>query len=261
MPSIQDYIDDVVADGPLLYWPLLETTGTTATDSSGNALDGSVDTGGTWAVSSPSQSRGQSCFEIPTTKTASSYLGYTGSLDTNNGTGFSIEFWMKPTGTLTINGPRLFSGSGLGAFEFIHTGTSAQVGAGTSVTGKITLSSALVINTWAYWVFTQDNSGSSRLYKNGALVGGPSTQTHPADLADIKISNGGVSAVSSNWQHLAIHPTVLTATQVSDRYALIVDDDWNVVVQEILPYTFTTYPRSMPAKGSNAPTTGQVWPR
>lgn len=261
MTTIQDYIDDVVADGPLLYWPLLEESGSTAYDESGNGLDGAVDTGGTWNPANPSQTRGLSCFYLPTGSTnVTPYLSYTGTLDTNNGVGFSIEFWLKATGFGNYS-PMLYSGAGWGSFVF-EIDSLGGVFAGTSISGWIdTANGVATSGSWAYWVFTQDSAGSSRLYKNGALLGGPNTQTHPADLVNLNIYHGGITGTASYWQHLAVHPTVLTSTQVSDRYALVVDEEWNLVPYDNLPLIFDTTVRSMPPKGATSPSVGQIWPR
>jgi hypothetical protein len=56
--TYQDYVDHVLADSPLLYWPLQETSGS-AQDATANNRDGTVASGGLWVPTNPHGGQGR----------------------------------------------------------------------------------------------------------------------------------------------------------------------------------------------------------
>jgi hypothetical protein len=270
MADVQDYIDHVLADSPLLYWPL---TGENANDVSGNAKHGTKQSGSVYEDVLPTPCRGNSAFVIPTgSGDTGGYLYYTGTLDTNAGTGLTVEFWLAvtaPSGgtTFEAGGPRMWSDTGSNKFEFTVGTTAGGVRFGTQgSTGRCDLAAgAAPSGRWIYWAFTQSAAGASRVYKNGVLVVGPNTQAVGADFPDLKVSNNAKQNTISQWQHIAVFNTELSASRIAERWALQTDDLYEFVGRDQRPATFPTVPL-VPLNvggtgGAPPPTEGQLWPR
>jgi hypothetical protein len=62
MADVQDYIDHVLADSPLLYWPL---TGENANDVSGNAKHGTKQSGSVYEDVLPTPVSWEQCVRDP----------------------------------------------------------------------------------------------------------------------------------------------------------------------------------------------------
>lgn len=265
MTTLQDYKDHVVADGPLLYWPLTDGD---ADDVSGNGKNGTVANGGVFEDVLATKFRGASAFTIPlNSSSTSAYLSYSGVLDTNAGTGLTIEFWLSITASAwESGGPRLWSDTGSNKFEFTMGTSAGGVRFGTSAsTGRCDLSAgAAPYKSANYWVFTQDASGSSRLYKNGSLVVGPNTQTVGADFPDIKLSNNGKLNTISQWQHVAVFNKELTASRIAERWTIQAEDLYVFSAYDSNPAIFPVTVTSPHLGNSGAQkkiTEGQLWPR
>lgn len=258
--AYQDYVDHVLADSPLLYWPLQETSGS-AQDATANNRDGTVTSGGLWVPTNPQASRGDQAFSLPAGLTGATYLSYTGTMDTNAGNGMSVECWLKVD--VSNSAVLMISDAGTNKFAMALSGTTGSVRLGTSgSTGRITVTDGATVGRWCHWVFTQDSAGSSRAYRNGVLAGGPSSQTVGADFPDLKVSNGTVSTVVTTWQHIAVFNTVLSAERIAARWALQAEDLYSFEKYDYMPAAFDTTVL-IPAAGTAAPTVkqGQLWPR
>lgn len=251
-----------MADSPLLYWPLQETSGS-AQDATANNLDGTVTTGGLWVPANPIPSKGNKAFSIPAGLTDASYLSYTGTIDTNAGTGLSVEFLLRIEAFASAAAPILHSDTGSNKFAVTLSSTDTIRFGTSGSTGRISVAGGAVLGRWVYWAFTQDSSGSSRVYKNGVLVGGPSSQTVGADFPDIKVSNGTNATVATLWQHIAIFNTVLSDERIAARWAQLTDDLWTFVGKDQRPVTFPTKPLVPVSTGpiTPPPSQGQLWPR
>lgn len=269
MTTLQQYKDHVLADGPLLYWPLTDET---ADDLSGNGKHGTVASGGVFEDVLATKCRGSSAFVIPTGASSSAaYLSWTGTLDTNAGNGLTVEFWLSvvPPGggtTWESGGPRLWSDTGTNKFEFTVGTTAGGVRFGTqSSTGRCDLAAgAAPSDRWIHWVFTQSAAGASRVYKNGQLVVGPLTQAVGADFPDFKVSNNAKVNTISRWQHIAVFNKELSAARIAERWGLQAEETYSFAAYDPNPYKFYTRPVPMPktvAVGAKPPTEGQLWPR
>lgn len=260
--SLQDYIDHVNADSPLLYWPLVDDTN----DASGNAKHPTIASGSGLVDTMATPCRGDAAFEIPTGSGGSQYASWTGALDTNAGNGLSVEFWLRVDGSAFVaGGPRVYSDTGTNKFEFTVGTTSGGVRFGTAgSTNRIDVASAMLLGYWYYWVFTQSSTGVSQVYKNGVQVGSTLTQTVGADFPDFKISNNAKTAIASRWQHVAVHNTELSASRIADRYAIQAEDRHSFMSVDKRPAKFSNSLPGLPythTTGSVTPTTGQLWPR
>lgn len=224
MATIADYQNLIIADAPLLYWPLNDG-GITADDLSGNSRSGTIGTNGGWANPPTASLRGDYSFVC--SGASSNALQYSGTMDTLNAVGLSVEFWICPA---TISGASVYHYiHGLGGWsEFGGIGSSTgSFNIGTNLSSR--LSTSLAATTWQHIVFTQDAAGSSKLYKNNVLVDGPTTKTRPTqDMTGFCIDNNNTNH-TDYWQHVAVYDKVLTATNVSDRYTLAMDYSFTVV--------------------------------
>lgn len=245
MASIADYQNLILADSPLLYWPLNDG-GDTTDDLSGNAFHGTISNGG-WL--NPPVVTGRGDYVFGYTAATADAVTYTGTLDTLNATGLSVEFWLRVgTAVSTLTRPYIHGLGGFSEFGFYGTSTSTAV-VGTHATSRFTLASnSIVTNAWAHWVYTQDSTGSSNVYKDGALLAGPTTHTLPAsDMTGLRIDTNSGNSRTDYWQHVAVYDKVLTATNVSDRYALAMDQ--SIVVVDNLPALFNREAIAIPATG------------
>ena len=258
--TYQQYVDHVLADSPLLYWPLVDD----ANDASGNAKHATLAAGSGLVDVLPTACRGGGAFEIPAGSTGSEYASWTGTLDTNAGNGLSVEFWLRVGTAFVATSVKAFSDTGANKFQADVSSALGSIRFSTSgSTGRITVTDGTTpLGVWAYWVFTQSAAGSSRVYKNGVLVDGPTTQTVGADFPDFKLSNGGQSGTSSQWQHVAVFNKELTAQRIADRYAILAEDLHAFTSPDTSPVIFDTSIKDMPYNlGTPPPTQGQLWPR
>jgi hypothetical protein len=248
--TYQQYVDHVLADSPLLYWPLL----TDGNDASGNGKHATLASGTDFVDTLPTQCRGGSAFDTPVGNTGAPFASYTGTLDTNAGNGLTVEFWLRYEGG-SADGPRIYSDTGVNKFQFYIRSTMAARAGTSSSTGRLTLTPLSTAGIWYYYVFTQDASGSSRLYCNAELLagGGPTTQTVGADFPDLKIDNMGTLR-SGRWQHVAVFNKELSAARIAERYAIQAEDLYAFTSPDTSPAVFGTV-------GTPPPTTGQLWPR
>lgn len=224
MSTVADYQNMIIADAPLLYWPLNDG-GTTADDFSGNGRHGTLGTAALWTPAPVATRRGDYCFVC--NAASGNAISYTGTMDTLNAVGLSVEFWIYQA---TVSGSALYPYiHGLGGWsEFGGIGaTSGGFNIGTNLASR--LSTTLSATTWTHIVFTQEPDGTSRLYKNNSLVDGPTVKTRPTqDMTGFCIDNGGTNH-TDYWQHVAVYDKVLTATDVADRYTMAMDQNSTVI--------------------------------
>lgn len=216
MASVVDYQDLIVADDPLLYWPLNEGGSGSVGDLSGNGFTGTI-TAGLWAYPPAPTRRGDYCYCL--TSATASAVAMTGTLDTLNNVGLSIEFWIYLGSSPSSGAPRFSGGT---TALFINGASSSSLQAGATSASVLQATSQFTSGSWQHWVFTQDAAGSSLLYKNGSAIVGPTARTRSsADTSNFVIG----SAASLTWylQHLAIYGYVLTPSQITERTSMAMD--------------------------------------
>lgn len=217
MSTFTDYQDMIIADTPLLYWPMNDG-GTTVDDFSGNGIHGTINAG-SWQLPPVATRRGDYCYFNNTT--TANAIASTGTLDTLNASGVSIEFWVYITSNPAAASPSISGGANS---LYVEGATSNTIKVGTFA-GSFLTGTGFTTNSWFHWVFTQDSAGSSRLYRNGSLLIGPTTLTLPSsDATDLKIWNNA-SAIPYYMQHLAVYGYELTSTDVTDRYTMAMDQN------------------------------------
>jgi PKD repeat protein len=207
-------------DSPNVYWRLDETSGTKATDISGNGADGTYNSGVTLGTASPVASTGK----------AATFDGNGGLLASNTATQaptvYSEELWFKTT---TNNGGKLIgfgcNNTGLsGCYDrHVYMENSGQLtfGTWTGFTNTITSPAAYNDGNWHYLVATQGSDGM-KLYVDNQLVG-TNPQTGAQDYAGYWRVGGDNTWGPQPWfagtiDEVAVYPTVLTPTQIAAHY-------------------------------------------
>jgi len=138
------YTTDVAHDSPSAYWPLGETSGTTAVDYSGAGHDGNLSNSVTLGVTGP---RPPSYAGFDTGKTAYQFDGSTAYINCGNGpslsgtTDFTVEAWVNTTATTMarlisqrsgFDGEYMFDINADGSLQFTIYGGGYQFNFGTT---------------------------------------------------------------------------------------------------------------------------------
>jgi hypothetical protein len=233
------YTSAVLADSPIGYWRLNETSGTTAVDYSSNANNGTYS--GTYALGATSPITGDpSSKALDLTGTQETVNGYVTIPDSTplniTGTAFTVECWIKsisPSGTSTSPYAGLYfkqasvynygiNHDSNGMFPVLAASTTNYTGGQTTPT---------VANddtaTWIYLVGVY-NGSVLQLYSNGSTLGSSATCTGNVETTtgySACIGNilTGSAPYAYQWQgyvcEVAIYSTALSSTRISAHYA------------------------------------------
>lgn len=231
-PAALTYAQQVLADSPLIYWKLDETSGTTAADASGNGRDGTIAGSGVTYSASPVLAHGST--------SALTFDGSTGrvvspSINMNAYTSFTVEFWMN-----------------IAAFDGSDDGVVALTNSGTNNSGGISIipcwgggfwftqahatgsqyrfhprPSAAAPHHYAF-VFTKNTTGAAAIvsYLDGAAWstagGGEDTSgTTDASWASSSFylgSNGNSAFIPATIDEFALYGTDIGATRVAAHH-------------------------------------------
>ncbi|MDQ3452717.1 MAG: hypothetical protein M3493_08495, partial [Actinomycetota bacterium] len=218
------YAPRVLADVPLLYWPLDEASGSTAVDAAGDN-DGTLSSGATRASEGALGEAGDRAVQLD---------GRSGRVLSpqlfNNPRRYSVEAWFK---TDTRAGGKLIgfgsSTSTSGSYDrHVYMTNSGQLVFGTHPGRPSTISTSAAYNDnrWHHLVATQGTNGM-RLYVNGVLRASNTTVDSENYLGYWRIGgdnlNGWPSAPSSYYvraamDEFAVFGYALTAEQVTRHF-------------------------------------------
>jgi hypothetical protein len=227
--SFYPYRDAVLADTPILYWRVSETTGTTAANSASTGPAGTY-------YSSPALGQASALTSEIVNKSISTATSgsVTAATATTAPTQFTIEAWIK---TSTTAGGRIF-GFGNNSTTTLSTNTDRQLylsPTGKAVAGlrnsalvKTVATSPLSYNDghWHYLAATYNNT-ILRLYVDGAQVATTTTTTAATfsgywRAATENLSTWPTPPSGNNYagglDELAVYSTALTATRISAHY-------------------------------------------
>lgn len=235
------YTTEVLADSPWLYWKLDETSGTTASDSSGNGRNGtytnsptlnqtalinegaSVDFDGTndyvkyTLTSNFTGSFTMECWI--NNDTYSAYPGVFGGWTANSTGDYGTNLQLSNTGAFDINIARsnfTFWETNVGGYGSISTGTRYHV--------------ALVVD---------DTAHTAKLYINGTQTGSTITGLGAVGLAanNKEIRVGSLGAIGGYWngkiQGFAVYNTALSGARISAHYNAGVNKEIDAAVTNI----------------------------
>ena len=216
------YGKTIYNDSPNLYYRMDETSGTTATDVSGNGNDGTYNGGQTLGTSSPVSGG---------TGTAVTFNGSNGTLASNTQVQapaiYSEEIWFNTT---TNQGGKLIgfgntqSGNSSNYDRHIYMENSGQLTFGT-YTGQLntaTTTASYNDGKWHHMVATQAGDGM-KLYVDGVLAAtNPQTQAQGYSgywrIGGDSDWGGNSPYFAGTLDEAAVYPYELTPTQITNHY-------------------------------------------
>ena len=213
------YAATILADTPVAFWELNESSGTTAADYSGNAYNGTYT--GTYTLGQPSIMPHGSGASLELTGNGYVALPSVAALNALNHP-LSLEFWIKtstPASTMSI----LNLGSNGSASQTLSNVSSQQLTFGyVNVVNNATSTTVLAANTTYHCVVTVDSGGNITFYVNGTTAG---TGTTSGNVGSGAGTIGIYAHTLANFpytgyiQNVAVYDYALTSTQVADHYA------------------------------------------
>lgn len=226
-----NYEDVILADAPRGYWRFNEPSGTTATDSSGNALDLTYHGSPTFGVTGPlTKSTSGKAVTFASASTQYADHADTASLDFGASTAFTLEIWFK-TATkqdkALISKGQALSGTEAGYELYLRSSGSGQIQyaqAGAAGAGQLGFSYAVAYNDslWHYVVLKRTTGGALTLYYDGASVATNAGAT--TDLSNARAFGVGARAtgpsdlIDASLSEVAVYPSALTAAKVQAHY-------------------------------------------
>jgi hypothetical protein len=217
--SEPDYRAMVLADGPVAYWPLDETSGTVVNDVSGHGNDGELDPRGRWGAKG-----------IPGSKGTSLSLDGQGGvtigdkLDFPGRTPFTLEAWIRPTTPVTTwrivfdkldrQGGNPFKGTYLWVNNDDPTPLTLERWSGGSIRQLAASRAAVATDRFTHVVAVVDESRSS-LFVDGVRV---NSEVHTGDIPD----TSRALSLGPNWvgelDELAIYDKALDEDRIAAHY-------------------------------------------
>lgn len=223
------YASTVLADSPVVYLKLDETTGTTAIDYSGNGYNGTYNGSVTLGVAGPLSSadnKGASFNEVSTGQAA--YVSIPAfPLNTNKAT---VEMWVKNVGG--SNGELVADlGTGTSKLQMIRDylagGTGRRIVDRGNAGGAFTDTSPVAGGSgWEHWIFTVDRSTA---YIDDWLNAVQHHNTGDANTGNFWTSDTGLLMKNHDLSgavycigaiaHFAVYNYVLSSAQIAAHYA------------------------------------------
>lgn len=211
------YSAAVLADSPALYWRLNDPSGTTATDSSGNARTGTYGAGVTLGVAGATTD-GDTAVTLNASSTGritSAYNPFAAS--------FTVEGWANQAATATTQA--LFGGVGTTTCYLERTNTTNGLlfdPNSTDTTGRVSWTTWPVAGGWVHWALTYDSTTfAAELFINGVSSGALTTQAMAAAPGNFVV--GGFAAASNPFNgtvdEIAIYTGILSSARIAAHYA------------------------------------------
>ncbi len=224
------YSNLVLADGAVGFWPLNESTGTTANNqgSSGSVDNGNYENGVTLG------------FPGPLTNNLNTAAGFMASNDTEvalpydallNGQAFTVEAWAEMTGPgqsiddgyQAIYNSRASGYEGATLYGLYGGDWIAYSGSGSAFTAMDS-KVPVQIGQWAYTALTYDGA-TQRYYVNGVLVFSTNAIYSADQASQESIGTGGIVSspeyyFEGNIADVAVYNTCLPATSIQAHYAI-----------------------------------------
>lgn len=222
--SVLAYTNKVIALSPILYYPMAEPSGTTATDESGNARNGTY-TAVTLAQTGIGDGRTAGSFDGSTSVCNAYGASFVAAFNKDEGT---IAGWAKvaAAGVWTDAAARqmvrfLADGSNLIIIRKTTTNNQIQLQYVAGGTNK-NINTTFSLTTWFHWALTWSKAADQvKAYINGAQVGATLTGlgTWSGALASGNtVFGAGGSAAFEVWSgtlaHIAVWNTPLSAANV-----------------------------------------------
>ena len=219
------YQQNVLASGPVSYWPLNEASGTTAFDLASGLNN--ITYGGTLTLNQTGLRTDGNPSVLFTSAEAdpnNTRAAYSNSLNPNYA--FTVECWVKPNnsgGQYLVSLQDRTTGGRWGYAIWKNNGGPGfgmQWGTQGAATGSINASTAAVPGTAYHVVGTYDGT-TFKLYVNGVLEASSLSIYQPASATQPGFTIGsrnGVTANVSNIQDVALYTRALTPAEIQNHY-------------------------------------------
>lgn len=227
LSSASDYLNLVLASQPIAYYRLGDTTGTVATDASGNGLNGIFRN--TPTLGKPGALVGDSNKSVGFDGT-NEYVELPSGF-ANFSKGITLEMWVNPSGA-GGDWQRIYDlGNGQQSDNIVlaRRGSGADLSLflynGSTYVGEVAAFGVLEYNKWQHIAATIDVDGTATIYRNGNVV---ATGTLAAPKTIVRTKN---YIARSNWtsdgyfaggyDEGAIYDRALTPEVISQHYFTI----------------------------------------
>lgn len=222
-----DYASTVLADSPTAYYRL-DDTGTTALDSSGNALNATIGSSVTAGVAGLLTGTTDTAMGLPGVKSSAGAIMGTQTPLLQPTNAVSLEFWMRFTTLPALYTVPVAYGSDVTYAPYdVYFGSNGKLVAQFALnTGTLVVTSnvSVAVNTTYHIVSTYDGT-TGKLYINGVLVGSATkTGTFTNYLSGFGLSIGDDAAFDDppfkgTLDEVAVYAgKALTQTQIQNHY-------------------------------------------
>ena len=230
-PATKDYQGVVLADNPIGFWMLNETSGSTGNDLTANNNDMTFRNSPTLNVSTGLSGVTKAITFNGTNQVADTAIVST--FQTNANSAWSSELWFKTTGTTAYESPGVWKGTGdveTCAF-FFNVGGSGKVGVRAMASGGAGF--VLIENAtgtyndgnWHYLCATSVSTGAMTLYIDGVNKASTSTARYGTNQnKQITAGANGTDETSfanyfpGSLAAVAVYSTTLNSTQITAHY-------------------------------------------
>ncbi len=224
----------VLADNPIAFWALSETTGTTAYDLSGNGNNGTYTGGYTQGEQGPisNSNLDKSTYFNGST----SYINLPQNLTNNaNFSTLTFSLWFKTTSDGTLLGNQNSTVGITPGFDnsLLYIGTNGYLCGGIDIPPGFCNSTNINDGKWHNAVLTVNNSSGQSLYLDGQLVntaGVPNTFSTNYTQIGVGYDQGWTYA-SAGWfyfkgeiSNVAVYHTALTQSQIQTIFNAGIDN-------------------------------------
>jgi len=237
------YQQKVLASGPVAYWPLDETSGTTAFDRAAGLNP--ITYGGTLTLNQAglrTDGNPSVRFTAAAADPANTRAPFSNSLNPRE---FTVECWIKPADAVAqyfLSLQDRTTGGRTGFALWRNNGSTKygmQIGTGATSTQILNSTTDAVVGTTAHVVATYDGT-TLKMYVNGVLENSLVATYQPASAAQPGFtiaSRNGVTGAAANIQDAALYTRALTLAEIQSHY------------QSSIPYATwaTTYAGGQPA--------------
>ena len=217
--TAKTYSATVLADHPVAYWRMDETTGSTMADASANANNGHYT--GVYALGQAGALAG-SAVAFDGQSGAASVMS-SPSLQLNTVT---IEIWLKKRsdseyGVYVAKNVTVGGGAGSGWFQLLNSHHNGQLEFRVTSDGApaVLSSTTLALNTWYYVVGTYDGA-VAKLYVNGKLDGSLKVTAVPKQTSDPVVIGRRTDGFFNDaaLSNVAIYPVALSADRIAAHW-------------------------------------------
>ena len=215
------YSATVLADHPVAFWRMDETTGTTMADATGNANNGHY--AGIYTLGQPGAVGGGTAAVAFDGQSGAASVLSSSSLQVNTVT---IEAWINKRsdteyGVYVAKNFEPGGGAGSGWFQLLNSHHNGKVEFRVTSDGwpSVVSNTTLALNTWYYVVATYDGS-TAKLYVNGKPDGTLKVTAVPKQTADPLFIGRRMDGLFNDaaLADVAIYATALSADRIAAHW-------------------------------------------